>query len=435
MKYTLRHSAVRNFVISVVMAFSIVAPAASILNPVAPQANAAAVCKIPIHTTRKATTTPVASVPISSYSMTDGDILAGAAYNISTKSYLAIGGNFDNIVLASGQKVPAQNFAILDGTSGAVVFAGKNINSFVYSISQRGNTVYAGGSFTTFNGVARKYIAAVNATNGALTSWNPGATSKVVAIAAGSSNIYYAGGHVRAVDTTGKSVWTATVVGGPVRALLLSPGQTGLYVAGLFEQVAGYNRHGLMELTAATGKAITGFTPTLRADSGVGEKGDWDGEEGLALAWDGSYSPQRLILGYGGAKNNGTASINAATGSGYWNRAVEGDVQAVGKAGTTYIAGYHRSHGNNIGCPYPFFGTSYDAQEGAIQSYWNPKLSGFQSNEDGGNNGIQAMAINESLKRVYLLGAFTKYGGTCDANMVACTGGTPRQSIAVYIYN
>ncbi len=435
MKYTLSLTSVRRFIISTVMALSLVAPAAAILNPVAPQASAATTCKYPVHTSRQASTTPVASVPIASYSTTDGDILAGAAYNISSKSYLAIGGNFDNIILSSGKKIPAQNFAILDGTSGAVVYAGKNINSFVYSISQRDNTVYAGGGFTNFNGVARKYIAAVNATTGSLTSWNPGAASKVVAIAAGTKTVYYAGGHIRAVDTAGKSVYTATVAGGPVRALLLSPGQTGLYVAGLFESVAGYKRHGLMELTAATGKPITTFTPTLRADSGVGEKGDWDGEEGLALAWDGSYSPQRLILGYGGAKNNGVASINAANGSGYWNHAVEGDAQAVGIAGTTYIAGYHRSHGNNIGCPYPFFGTSFAASNGAIQSYWNPKLSGFQSNEDGGNNGIQAMAINTSLKRVYLLGAFTKYGGTCDAAMVACTGGTPRQSIAVYIYN
>jgi hypothetical protein len=57
-----------------------------------------------------------------------------------------------------------------------------------------GSTVYAGGGFTSIGGQARNRIAALDATAGTATAWNPNASGSVWALAVSGSTVY-AGGY------------------------------------------------------------------------------------------------------------------------------------------------------------------------------------------------------------------------------------------------
>jgi hypothetical protein len=405
-------------------------------------ATAATTCPYRVSTGAPVGTTSVADVPVA-FDTTDGDILASTTFMSGTTHLLVIGGNFSNVITKDGVKHPAKNFAIVSEETGNIAYAGTGINSYVRAVAYGNNLIYVGGDFTTFGGVARNHAAAVITPNGGVSTWNPNMASSVKAIAAGTSAVFIGdGGTLRSVNpTTAATKWSVPAVGGAVQSLLLSPGQSGLYAGGSFEKLGTQARHGFTEVFAANGAPVTAFNPpVLKSDSGVGEKGAWDGEEGLSLAWDNSYNPGRVVLGFGGGTYNGIASYNSATGAQYWAEHTEGDTQGVGVIGNVYITGYHRNHGNNIGCPYPYFSTEFSGANGIIFSYWNPQLSGNQSNADAGNNGVQAITVDKNSKKLFLLGAFTKYGATCNygptvGNPVPpCTGGTPRQSIAVFPY-
>src|SRR5699024_7398058 len=62
------------------------------------------------------------------------------------------------------------------------------------AIAPDGSRIYVGGAFTTVNGQARRYVAALNPTTGALiTSWAPNVGSRVYALAATADKVYMGG--------------------------------------------------------------------------------------------------------------------------------------------------------------------------------------------------------------------------------------------------
>jgi hypothetical protein len=46
------------------------------------------------------------------------------------------------------------------------------------------------------------------------------------------------------------------------------------------------------------------------------------------------------------------------------------------------------------------------------QTTWDPQINGNQSNADGGNNGVQAMYVDQGSDTLYLAGAFLHWNGT-----------------------
>jgi predicted small secreted protein len=101
------------------------------------------------------------------------------------------GGSFTSI---GGQT--RNRIAALDAVTGEATSWNPNSNSIVYALVVDGDTVYAGGGFSSIGGQARKYIAALDAVTGEATSWNPNVKipeSEALALAV-SGGMVFAGG-------------------------------------------------------------------------------------------------------------------------------------------------------------------------------------------------------------------------------------------------
>src|SRR5262252_296629 len=83
---------------------------------------------------------------------------------------------------------------------GSVTNWNPNGSNTVYSLAVSGNIIYAGGCFHTVDGQTRNYLAALGASTGHATAWNPNANGRGVYSLAVSGNTIYAGGDFTSVD-------------------------------------------------------------------------------------------------------------------------------------------------------------------------------------------------------------------------------------------
>jgi hypothetical protein len=86
------------------------------------------------------------------------------------------------------------------------------MNSYVYALWRNGNTLYAGGNFSSAGGTTRNYLASFNASSGALNSWNPNANSSVYAITASSDTVYM-GGNFSQINSVNRTRMAAVRTG------------------------------------------------------------------------------------------------------------------------------------------------------------------------------------------------------------------------------
>jgi trimeric autotransporter adhesin len=125
---------------------------------------------------------------------------------------LYVGGSFRTL-----DGVPRLNLASVDAATNVVSTWNPSPNSAVFALAGFNRTVYAGGTFTGINSVRRDRLAQLDG-NGALTSWNPSASSHVLAIAVSpSGQTIYVGGYfgtingeahanLAAIDATGAAI-------------------------------------------------------------------------------------------------------------------------------------------------------------------------------------------------------------------------------------
>src|SRR5262249_36497437 len=105
-----------------------------------------------------------------------------------------VGGDFTSI---SGQ--PRNHIAALEATTGAATSWDPNADQQVIALALSGRpfhdptTVYAGGFFNSIGGQPRINIAALDATTGAATSWDPNPGGSVWAIAHSGSAVLIGG--------------------------------------------------------------------------------------------------------------------------------------------------------------------------------------------------------------------------------------------------
>jgi hypothetical protein len=196
-----------------------------------------------------------ADVPANAASswQTNGTVSAIAYAN----GVVYLGGDFTSVRppgSAPGQNEVARNhLAAFNASTGALITSfNHNVSASVQVLtaSPDGGTVYAGGDFTTVDGVARSRVAAFATGSGALTSFAPAANGRVRGIAASSTSVYLAGSFSRIGTTTRSRVAAVTTTGAlrtdfaptvdnVVYRIALSRNADTLYLAGAFSSTNG----------------------------------------------------------------------------------------------------------------------------------------------------------------------------------------------------
>jgi len=183
---------------------------------------------------------------------TDGEVNSLAFDNSGN---LYVGGGFSHVHATGGAGVAdTVRIAKWDGTTWTALGTGiTTASSYVYALAVAAdNSVYAGGDFTTANGVTVANIAKWNGTTfTTLGGGMAGATPVVRALSIGSDGMVYAGGRfltaggvtVNGIAAWNGSVWSALGVGvgtpatDAVWALKSTPGI--LYAGGFFSKMGG----------------------------------------------------------------------------------------------------------------------------------------------------------------------------------------------------
>ena len=279
------------------------------------------------------------------------------------------GGNFSSI-----GGVVRNNIAALDASTGEATVWNPSAGGYVYRLALSGSTVYAGGNFSSIGGVVRNNIAALDASTGRATAWNPNASARVSTLALSGSTVY-AGGY--------------------------------------FTSIGGQARDQIAALDAQTGSA-TAWDANANPPSSCFEKCPPDfGVLALAVSGSTVYAGG-YFTSIGGQARNQIAALDARTGDATaWNPSAGGpetygvsrDVDAFALSGSTvYVGGQFTSIGgqprNRI--------AALDARTGRA-SAWNPNAGDV----------VNALAVTGST--VYAGGQFDSIGGRA-RNLIAALG-------------
>lgn len=278
-------------------------------------------------------------------------------------------------------------------------------NGSVLTVADGGNVFYIGGTFTNVinpdgSVVVRNRIAAIDASTGYATSWDPGADNDVVVIVPSGSVIYIggaflnAGGQSRsraaAIDAgTGAATAWDPQPNGTVFTMVLSG--TTMYMGGAFFQIAGTNRFFLGAVDAGTG-ALLAWDPS--ADNFV-----------FSLAQNGStIYAGGLFLNVGGFGRPRIAAIDAATGvPTAWNPASDNIVLNVTTDGTNvYASGFFTIIGGS-----GRQGLAALNSATGLATAWNPNC----------NNGVLRSLVLGS--RIIAGGNYTAIGGAGLQNLAS----------------
>ncbi|HKX60499.1 MAG TPA: immunoglobulin domain-containing protein, partial [Verrucomicrobiae bacterium] len=345
------------------------------------------------------------------------------------------------------------NVAVVDAQSGQASswdakigpLRSNGLPSFVQSVEVSGNTVFIGGEFATASGLTRRDLIAVDATTGALTSWNPGLDGGIAALGVAGRTLLAAfetgpfgveRRNLAAFDeTTGRVRNWNPNPDDAVLAMAVS-GQT-LFIGGSFSNVSGLPRRSLAALDANSGAAIPDWIANANAPvqalaasgnqlfvggrfttlSGITRRGlaAVDAENGLLLAgWsphaDGgvvhTLAEANGILYVGGSFTQlgfvDRSRLGALTASGGavlpWNPGADGTVRALlPDGGVIYVGGqFITVAGQIVGGA-----AALDASSGQAI----PWLSGTPSIEPD----VRALAISGSV--IYLGGAVLELAG------------------------
>jgi hypothetical protein len=338
-------------------------------------------------------------------------------------------------------------------------------NGRVNAVAYLGNTVYLGGSFTSVNGQPRNRLAACNAGDGTLLSWNPNANNVVRALKVSpASTRVYVGGDFTAVGgaarariaalspSSGNAFGWSPYINDSVKAITTSNSGATVYAGGDFDSAEGAGRRHLAAFGATSGNLSASFKPVVSNGTGnfatvlamdVHPNGDTlyvagdfalvNGHSrrnaaavstGIATlrSWspsatadvvddlDVSNSGRTVFVGGRGAGGYAQAYGPTTGGTPVWNVHTNGDVEAiVVSSSILYIGG----HFTTVGAASRGHLAALAASGGALQS-WNPGANGIFGAFDA--------AITSS--HVAFGGQFTTVGGESHQG-VAQFSGTP----------
>ena len=333
------------------------------------------------------------------------------------------GGLFNSI----GGRV-RNDIAALDATTGLANEWNPNVGGalpYVMTVVETGNTIYIGGSFSSAGGQSRNNIAALDATTGLATSWNPNANNQVNAIAV-SGGVVYVGGsfssigipymyappsaRLAAIDAaTGFATAWAPNPSGRVQTLLVSG--SSVFVGGSFNTIAGQTRSHLAELDVTTGVA-TAWAPNA------------DGTVNVMALSGSTVFTGGLFSSVGGVQRNCIAALDNATGAATaWNPTADSQVSSLAVVDNVVYAGGNFS---TIGGQSRLYLAAIDSAS-ALPTSWSSTV----------DSPVVSLSATSSV--VYAAGDFTTAGGqprnhlaALDAATGLATAWAPEPDASVY---
>jgi len=301
---------------------------------------------------------------------------------------LYVGGQFTQIDLSFRRRIAA-----LDATTGFATAWNPDCDNQVFALTVSAGTVYVGGQFANIGGQPRNRIAAVDAVTGAATAWNPNAGNIVQAMALSGTTLYVGGdflsiggqnrSRVAALSTTSglATAWNPSAFG---TVSVLATAGTQVFVGGSFNGLGGVARNNLAAIDVTTG-LVTAWDPN--ANNQV---------QTLVATPDAVFAGGNFTLA-GGQIRNGAAALDWTNGSALlaWDANVNGPVSAMAVAGgRVFLGGLFTTVG---GQPRANL-AAVDATTGAPLPW-------------SADTDAQVFAIDASTSTVYVGGAFTLVAG------------------------
>jgi hypothetical protein len=328
-------------------------------------------------------------------------------------------GQFNHI---GGQ--PRAGLAALDGTTGLATAWDPNANNSLNftscsDLAVSGTLIYAQGDFTHIGGQDRNYLAALDATTGLATPWDPSPDSPAGgALAVNGTTVYVGGGfshiggqarsRLAALDaTTGlATAWNPSANNAPV-ALVVN-GNT-VYAGGYFTSVGGQARNGFAAIDVTTGR-VTAWDPNAQLSNGFGR---------FALAVSGRtvYAAGPFVT-VGGQSRNYFAALDSQTGvATAWDPNADepqfNEIYSLAVSGNRVFAAGDFTH---IGGQPRLGLAALDGSTGLADD-WDPAAT-----VDGGTPEILTLAASGSV--LYSGGSFTSIGGQARNGLAALDAAT-----------
>ncbi|MCX7019712.1 MAG: fibronectin type III domain-containing protein [Candidatus Sumerlaeota bacterium] len=331
--------------------------------------------------------------------VTDGPVYAV----VRTTDTVYICGAFHNVGPSGGTWTPRNHIAALDASTGFATDWNPNADSYVNALAVSGDglTVYAGGQFTFIGGQTRNRIAALNATGNAITTWNPNANNVVLALAvSGDGLTVYAGGgfttvngtttrmRIAALDATGAGTATTwNPNANDIVNALAVSGDGTTVYAGGQFTNIGGQPRKYIAALDAAGNAITTWNPSASGNVST-----------IAVSGTTVYVGGAFVTSIGGASRNRIAALNASDGlATAWNPNANSYVYALAVSGTTVYAGGAFTTVN---------GTTPRNRLAALNATgtattWDPNAGNY----------VGALAVSGDGSTVYAGGGFMTIGG------------------------
>ena len=203
------------------------------------------------------------------------NVASGAVYKfVQSNGVMYAGGEFSSVSTASGVSpggtFTRNNVVAFNPTNGVINSFASRTNGAVWALAASGGSIYIGGDFTTANGVARRGLAKVSATTGAIdTAFNANLNGSVKDAAVVSGRLIIAGTFTRQLravnlnsgaDTGYINLPMTTNLGSNAGALqmyrfAINPAGTRLVGVGNFTTVGGQTHYRAVQINLGTTSA------------------------------------------------------------------------------------------------------------------------------------------------------------------------------------
>jgi flagellar hook capping protein FlgD/putative pyrroloquinoline-quinone-binding quinoprotein len=306
---------------------------------------------------------------------------------------------------------PRNRIAALDATTGLATSWNPNADGAVaevFDLVVSGGTVYAAGAFPFVVWTERPWLAALDASTGEVLPWNPVlnanfytsrlAVGRGTVYACGSINNTYGGRSIAAIDSANGSIqWTSSSTDNSGIFTLAVDGNT-LYVGGWFTHLGGQSRNHLAALDARTG-ALLAWDPNANFRT-----------FSLTVSDDVIFAGGQFTS-IGGATRNNLAALDLTTGAvTAWNPNSNREVYTLAASRDTVYVGGAFTH---VGGQYRSCIAALNATTGGATP-WNPNA----------NQEVHALALSGG-GTLYAAGLFTSIGAQyrkCIAALDVATG-------------